>query len=125
MLTGECEARLPKSLPEFTFTVFHDRPSTIEICGDRGKQVVTLTREAGLNCKCFALCDCDFTLFDLQHYHASPLGSRSGANIAPLRHALPHGSLQPAHAMLQCCNAARAQPHFHKTALKEEGKSQV
>lgn len=26
---------------------------------------------------------------------------------------------------MQCCNAARAQPHFHKTALKEEGKSQV
>ena len=61
--------------------------------------MVTLTREAGLNCKCFALCDCDFTLFDLQHCHASPLGSRSGANIAPLRHALSHGSLQPAHAM--------------------------
>ena len=101
-------------LPEFTFTVFHDRPSTTEICGDKGKQVVTLTREAGLNrCKCFALC----------------FAATSHSLICSI--AMPHPWAQCKYCTASpcfitrkfatsTCNAARVQPHFHRTALKEE-----
>lgn len=82
-----------------------DRPSTIEICGDRGKQVVTLTREAGLNCKCFALCDCDFTLFDLQHCHASPICTASPCFIT-----WKSATSTCNAAMLQCCKSPASFP---------------